>query len=152
LIQKKTTWVIALIAALILGVALFYYYRATTTFPETDLPKTARVGAAVIGEMDEGYPEAVPKWEGATVVSSDHVMRTDFDVYDLTLSTPDPFDEVLNGYLTALQREGFSINQRDVGDIMTSVEASSTRYAATFVFFMTELNETGITASIRTFR
>ncbi|MCL2491646.1 MAG: hypothetical protein FWE87_02710 [Coriobacteriia bacterium] len=150
--KKIVTRMIAVAVLVIVAFAVFFAVRGTVTDRSSDLPKTARVGATVIGELSEGYPEAVPKWEGATVVSSDHVMRTDFDVYDLTLATDDPFDVVLNGYLTALQREGFSIRQRDIGTIMTSVEASTTVYSATFVFFTDEIDRTGINASIRTYR
>ena len=151
--QRRTFFGIIAVLAILLFAAILLLTTRNTTGMSTSatLPKTARVGAEVIGELAEGYPEAVPKWEGATVVSSDHVIRTGFDVYDLTLATSDPLDVVLNGYLTALQKEGFSINQRDIGDIMTSVEASTTLHAAAFVFSRNESNQTTISASIRTF-
>jgi|GEM_PF-1812178 len=152
--SKKTTYIIlAVIAASVFAIVLFFAVRNTTgNLDAYEGPKTARVGANVIGELSEGYPDVVPLWEGATVISSDRVMRTDFDVYDLTLTTSDDFDDVLNGYLTALQKGGFSIKQRDIGSEMTSIEASTTAHGATFVFFRNELKQTGITASIRTFR
>ena len=145
--------ILAVTAALVCATVLFYATQDMTgSLDQYEGPKVARVGANVIGELAEGYPEAVPLWEGATVISSDHVMRMDFDVYDLTLVTSDPFAEVLNGYLTALQKAGYAVRQRDIGSEMTSVEASTTAYSVTFVFFQNEIKRTGITASIRTLR
>ncbi len=151
--ERKTLYI--LIAAALLVVllgALIVWRSATGSLEQIEGPKMATVGAQVNGQMMEGYPQAVPKWEGATVVSSDHVMRTDFDVYDLTLITTDSFDDVVNGYLNGLQKAGFNRIPHDIGTMMTSIEASSTEHAATFVFFTDDSGQTGITASIRTFR
>jgi hypothetical protein len=117
----------------------------------TELPKTATVDAPVVGDMTDGYPRAIPLWEGAQVASSDHITSADFEVYDLILITNDPLVEVLNGYLTTLQKAKYAIKQRDAGQDMVSVEASTTAHRASFLFSRNNLNQTEITISIRTY-
>ena len=143
--------VLAGIGALVIVIICFFaFHDPSSRMQQIEIEQGARVGAQVIGDLAEGYPTAVPKWEGATVVSSDHVLRSGFDVYDLTLVTDDDYDEVVRGYLTALQKAGFSCKQSEIGSHMDSIEASTTVHSASFTFFRNELNRTGITASIRT--
>jgi len=153
-LSKRTVYLVgAILAGVALALALFQMVRSSTSgLEQIEGPKIATIGASVTGQLADGYPSAVPKWEGATVVSSDHAQRLDFDVYDLTLSTSDPLDEVINGYLTGLRKAGFNAKAHDINPIMTSVEASTTQHSATFVFFTDETGQTGITASIRTVR
>ncbi|MCL2024785.1 MAG: hypothetical protein FWG78_03290 [Coriobacteriia bacterium] len=111
--------------------------------------RTAELDAPVNGMLAEGHPRAVPLWAGATVVMSDRIMRHDFDVYDLVLVSDDPFKMVLDGYIVALQREGFNVTQRDIDARMTSVIATNTAYDATFTFTTNVDNRTEIITSIR---
>ena len=108
----------------------------------------ARIGASVNGTLAEGYPQGVPLWEGALVLASDRVMRHDFSVYDLTLQSDDPLKTVLDGYLIALQREGFNVTQRDIDSTMMSVIATTTAYDATFTFTTNSARKTEIVTSI----
>jgi len=153
--DRKTIYIIIAVATALLLVVLLIQtlINPSRGLEQIEGPKIATVTATVVGDLVEGYPSAVPKWDGATVVSSDRTQQMDFDVYDLALITNDPFDVVLNGYLTGLQKEGFSMRQREISSVMTSVEASTTAHGATFVFYTDEnTGQTGITASIRTFR
>ena len=108
----------------------------------------ARIGASVHGTLAEGYPSGVPLWEGALVLASDRVMRHDFSVYDLVLQTDDPLKTVLDGYLIALQREGFNVTQREIDASMMSVIATTTVYDATFTFTTNSAKKTEIVTSI----
>lgn len=138
-----------LLIALGAGAVLLVQYLASDRMAMTELPKAATPDATVVGKMVEGYPREAPLWEGAQVVSSDHVDFEGFEVYDLLLVTNDPLDRVLNGYLTTLQKSGHAIRQRNVSATMVSVEASTSAYCATFLFSQNTLNQTEIATSIR---
>lgn len=114
----------------------------------TSAPKLAEVGAKVEGELTNGYPDALPLWEGAKVVSSDHTTQGEFEVYDFALSTQDPFDTVLYGYTQGLQQAGFTVEQTEEDANLKTITATNGTVSA-FITFTTNEQTTQVAASVQ---
>jgi len=68
-------------------------------------------GAAVQGELSEDTPQGLPIWPGATVTESTGTE----DAYGLSLTTTDPFDDVLNGTAVGFEEAGFEVAREEAG-------------------------------------
>ena len=84
--------------------------------------KVAAPGAAVGGKLTGGAPETLPLWPGATVVRSKATKTPQGTTWTATLSTPDPYRDVLNGVGVGFQRAKWEVAAQD----MTSGNTSST--------------------------
>lgn len=85
----------------------------------------AKVGAPdaqVTGKLKSGYPSNLPLWAGAAVLKSAVVKSDVGDSWSATLSTPDPYNDVVNGMVTGFQKQGWTAEQADI----TSSGASTT--------------------------
>lgn len=145
--KRCTTLLIigALVCALALVLSGCTSAKKTTT---TAAPKLAELGAKVEGELTNGYPDALPLWEGAKVVSSDHTTQGEFEVYDFALSTQDPFDTVLYGYTQGLQKAGFTVEQTEEDANLKTITATNGTVSA-FITFTTNEQATQVAASVQ---
>lgn len=102
-----------LLASILLAVALLTVTGCTRlekafTPPPNVVTEEATVaadGAAVVGELSADTPQGLPIWPGAQVVES---VSTD-DSYSLTLTTSDPFDDVLAGVAAGFESAGWEV-------------------------------------------
>jgi len=62
-------------------------------------------GASVVGELSAETPEGLPLWPGGEVVES---LSTE-DSYSLTLTTGDPYDDVLAGVAAGFEAAGWEV-------------------------------------------
>lgn len=68
-------------------------------------------GAQVEGELSEDTPQGLPIWPGATVTESTGTE----DAYGLSLTTTDPFEDVLNGTAVGFENAGFKVAREEAG-------------------------------------
>ncbi|NTW28465.1 MAG: hypothetical protein HGA39_03770 [Coriobacteriia bacterium] len=75
----------------------------------------AAVGAPVVGTLT-GIPSGVPIWPGAKVLSSGTTKTASGAVsWNATLSTGDPYKDVLNGMGAGLKASGWTVDSQDIG-------------------------------------
>ena len=101
---------VALAAALLLATSGCTYFASPGAATEKPAPKVATAGASVAGDLGSAYPASLPIWEGAKVVTSEELGN---NVYELTLTTPDAFDEVVYGVGKGLEAAGFTVETLD---------------------------------------
>jgi hypothetical protein len=80
---------------------------------------SAKVGtpdAQINGKLSPGRPSNLPLWDGSTVVHT--------QVVKSTLGTPDPYDDVVKGMATGLQKQGWQVS----AETLPSSEASTTAF------------------------
>lgn len=84
---------------------------AFTPDPEviTEEATVAAAGAAVSGELSPDTPQGLPVWPGAEVIES----ISSEDSYSLTLSTSDPYDDVLPGMAAGFERAGWEVTSEE---------------------------------------
>jgi hypothetical protein len=82
----------------------------------------AAPAAAVNGKLAGGAPKTLPLWPGSTVVRSKATKLKSGTTWTATLSTPDPYTDVLNGVGVGFQRAQWQVAAQD----MTSGDTSST--------------------------
>lgn len=146
--KRRTTLVIIGALVCVLALALSGCTSAKKTSSTVAAPKLAELGAKVEGELTNGYPDALPLWEGAKVVSSDHTTQGEFEVYDFALSTQDPFDTVLYGYTQGLQKAGFTVEQTEEDANLKTITATNGTISA-FITFTTNEQATQVSASVQ---
>ena len=110
--------------------------------PVEEGPKLATPSAAVSGELDPGHPDNLPIWEGSTVVASALTGET---VYELELTTTDPYDDVVYGIGKGLEDEGFTVEALDESPEVTIFMAVKGDLAALYTMAP---SEDGSTVSI----
>lgn len=87
--------------------------------------KVAGPGVAVRGDLPENVPSKLPLWPGAEVLEG----SSSEEAFEVVLSTPDGFDEVLAGLAKGFEEEGWEIVEEPLGEsgdrvTMLSVTAS----------------------------
>jgi hypothetical protein len=96
--------------------------------PETPINRvtveatSAVAGAPVTGKLASGMPKDLPLWPGAVVTKSKLVKSSLGNSWTATLSTVDPYADVLNGVGVGFQRANWSTEAQDT----SSAEGSST--------------------------
>ncbi len=75
----------------------------------TEEATVAVAGAAVSGELSADTPQGLPLWPGAEVIES----TSSEDTYSLTLSTGDPYDDVLPGLAAGFERAGWEVTSEE---------------------------------------
>lgn len=68
-------------------------------------------GARVMGDLSKNTPDGLPLWPGATVTES---TGTD-QAYGLSLTTTDPYDDVLNGVAAGFEDAGWTVTREETG-------------------------------------
>ena len=124
----KRRFVVVLVCIVLTGVGaagLSGCSSKKTTANAAPGPQLAEVGATVDGEMKAGFPESLPLWKGATVVSSKHTEKGQFDVYELDMTTTTSYSKVVYGYGKGLQNAGW--DARSLGGDGTSTALSATK-------------------------
>lgn len=119
---------VVLAAALLLGASGCSYFTADTPAKEA-APKLATAGATVSGDLGAAYPASLPIWEGAKVVSAQELGD---NVYELTLTTTDAFDEVVYGVGKGLEAGGFTVETLDDSASSSMIMASSDSVSALY--------------------
>lgn len=71
----------------------------------TEEATVAADGASVVGDLSEQTPEGLPLWPGATVTES---IGTE-DAYGLSLTTTDPYGDVLSGVAVGFENAGWAV-------------------------------------------
>jgi hypothetical protein len=82
----------------------------------------AAPGLPVKGKLASGMPADLPLWPGATVLKSKLVKSSLGNSWSTTLSTLDPYTDVLNGVGVGFQRANWTVEGQDT----SSAEGSST--------------------------
>ncbi|MBK5211014.1 MAG: hypothetical protein JJE36_01615 [Coriobacteriia bacterium] len=124
----KRRYVVVLVCIVLMGTGTAVLSGCSakkSTANAADASQVAEVGATVNGEMKAGYPESLPLWSGATVVSSKHTDKGQFNVYELNMTTTASYSKVVYGYGKGLQNAGW--DARSLGGDGTSTAISATK-------------------------
>jgi len=124
----KRRYVVVLACIVLVGVGtagLTGCSSKKTTANAAPGPQLAEAGATVDGEMKAGFPESLPLWKGAKVISSKHSDKGQFDVYELDMTTTVSYSKVVYGYSKGLQNAGW--NAQSLGGDATSTAISATK-------------------------
>lgn len=89
---------------------------------ETIAAKIGQPGAAVRGKLRPGIPANLPLWDGAAVLRSDVIKSDAGNSWSATLSTTDPYSDVMKGMAVGFQKAGWQVETQDT----TSTEGSTT--------------------------
>jgi hypothetical protein len=73
----------------------------------------AAVGAIIHGAPVRGFPESLPMWPGAKVSVSKTTKTPQSKSYSATMSTKDPYADVLAGVGAGLKKAGFKVTATD---------------------------------------
>jgi len=88
---------------------------------------SAKVGtpdAKITGTLKKGYPSNLPLWDGAGVIHNQVVKSSAGVSWQATLSTADPYDDVVKGMAAGLQKQGWQVS----AETLPSTEASTTAF------------------------
>jgi hypothetical protein len=95
----------------------------TPVVNKVTIEATAAVpGAPVTGRLAKGMPKDLPLWPGSAVSKSILIKSGSGNTWSATLTTPDPYSDVLNGVGVGFQKGGWDVAAQDV----SSAEISST--------------------------
>ncbi|NTU71295.1 MAG: hypothetical protein HGB10_05705 [Coriobacteriia bacterium] len=75
----------------------------------------AAVGAPIDGTLKPGFPDTLPMWPGAKVAAGKTTKTPQGKSYSATLTTTDPYADVLAGVGEGLKRAGWTVEAMDVG-------------------------------------
>jgi hypothetical protein len=84
--------------------------------------KVGKPGAALRGTLKPGAPADLPLWEGAGVTRNAVTKSRAGVAWSATLTTADPYDDVVKGMAVGFQRANWQVELQDV----TSTESSTT--------------------------
>lgn len=79
----------------------------------TEEATAAAAAAPVEGELAEKTPSDLPLWPASKVLASEY----NAGAYSLTLSTGDPYEDVLNGVAAGFERAGWDVAVEDDGEV-----------------------------------
>jgi len=125
---RTAACVVLAVAALVLATGCDQLEKRFTPPPKvvTEEATVAAGGALVEGELSEDAPEGLPMWPGATVTESTGTE----DAYGLSLTTVDPFEDVLNGIAVGFEQAGWTVTRDEAGtegtrSVMLTVSSDS---------------------------
>ncbi len=109
--RLRAVAVIALAFALLAVTGCARLDEALTPPPKvvTEEATVAADGASVVGELSADTPQGLPLWPGAQVVES---VSTD-DSYSLTMTTGDPYEDVLAGVAAGFEAAGWDVTSEE---------------------------------------
>lgn len=89
----------------------------------TEAATVAVAGAPVKGELHKGVPADTPLWPNATVQDSTYLKST----ATFTLTTTDPYDDVLSGVAVGFERAKWEVAEEDTSaeDIRSTLVTAS---------------------------
>lgn len=106
--------------------------------------KVGKPGLTIQGHLKDGAPSNLPVWEGATVLRTRIFKSVAGDTWSATLSTKDPYGEVVAGMATGFQNEGWQVQSQDLssGNTSTTVLTVSTNQADGLCTIATDKDKT----------
>jgi hypothetical protein len=73
----------------------------------------AAVSAPLEGSVTDGFPDSVPLWPGAKVTKSKKTKTPQGTSYSVSMTTVDPFDNVVAGVGEGLKQAGWTVEVTD---------------------------------------
>ena len=106
--------------------------------------KVGKPGATIQGGLKPGAPDTLPIWEGASVLRTKVFKSSAGDTWSATLTTKDPYQEVVAGMATGFQKQGWDVASQDLssGNTSTTVLTVSTTQAAGLCTIATDKDKT----------
>ena len=98
----------------------------------------AAVGAPIVGTLVTGFPDSLPLWPGGSVTKTKTTKTPQGKSYSATLTTPDPYKDVVAGVGAGLKKAGFKV---------TAVDGSSGVLKATLLMISDSTLEGIVTVS-----